>query len=144
MTRYLIDEPALITVLLSAFSQGSHIFPTLSESTVRAITFFHLLVGPVGIQIGQGRSYINTKGQKSIHAIKKTISAGGISLYKLNLCSRSNFQSEGYHACHVARTVGSGGANQTLVTYSNTDCLAYGNYIISPSSAAMLYLLKRL
>ena len=143
MTRYLIDEPALITVLLSAFSQGSHIFPTLSESTVRAITFFSICWQVLLVQIGQGRSYINTKGQKSIHAIKKTIS-GGISLYKLNLCSRSNFQSEGYHACHVARTVGSGGANQTLVTYSNTDCLAYGNYIISPSSAAMLYLLKRL
>ena len=142
MTRYLIDEPALITVLLSAFSQGSHIFPTLSES-VRAITFFHLLVGPVGID-WIGKIIYQHQGSKINTRDKKTISAGGISLYKLNLCSRSNFQSEGYHACHVARTVGSGGANQTLVTYSNTDCLAYGNYIISPSSAAMLYLLKRL
>ena len=90
-----------------------------------------------------GRIIYQHQGSKINTRDKKTIS-GGISLYKLNLCSRSNFQSEGYHACHVARTVGSGGANQTLVRYSNTDCLAYGNYIISPSSAAMLYLLKRL
>ena len=74
MTRYLIDEPALITVLLSAFSQGSHIFPTLSES-VRAITFFHLLVGPVGIDwIGkiiyqhQG-SKINTRDKKKLFLV---------------------------------------------------------------------------